>query len=105
MPYLIEHIDAIARQKQRDVLFVEFHPQDTDDDAPFSYLNYDYEHDARRQAFLDWLDEHSIGWNPSAPIADECGFESYLGQVYIDFPTDEDNHPIYCQLRNYLEHP
>lgn len=26
MPMLIEHIDAIARQKQRGVLYVEFHP-------------------------------------------------------------------------------
>ena len=25
MPMVIEHIDAIARQKQRDVLFVAFH--------------------------------------------------------------------------------
>jgi len=104
MPYLIDHIDAIARQKQRAVLFVEFHPQDTEDDSPLSYLNYDYEHDARRQAFMDWLDERSIGWCPCAPIADECGFESYLGQVYIDLRMDESD-PTYCELRDHLEHP
>lgn len=27
MPMLIEHIDAIARKKQRAVLFIAFHPE------------------------------------------------------------------------------
>ena len=32
MPMLIEHIDAIARKKQRDVLYVTFHPPKSDDE-------------------------------------------------------------------------
>lgn len=28
MPELIEHIDGIARKEGRDVLYLEFHPQD-----------------------------------------------------------------------------
>ena len=32
MPMLIEHIDAIVRKKQRDVLYVTFHPKKPDDD-------------------------------------------------------------------------
>jgi hypothetical protein len=106
MPYLIEHIDAIARQKQRDVLFVEFFPQAPGDDEDyfFSFLRYDPDEDNKRQALLNWLDEHNIGWFPCAPIADDCGFEQYRGQVYIDLPMDESD-PTYCKLRDHLEQP
>ena len=33
MPLLLEHIDAIARQKKRGVLYVEFHPLALDPEA------------------------------------------------------------------------
>lgn len=103
MPLLIEHIDAIARQKQRDVLYVEFHPQ-TEDLEEFDTEHYVWELDSRRQAFLSWLDQQAIAWRYCAPIASECGFESYQGQIYIDLAMD-DNDPLYCGLRDYLEHP
>lgn len=100
MPVLIEHIDAIARQKQRAVLYLEFHPQSAFADSSA----YDYEVDNKRQAFLDWLQQHGIGWQPSAPIASGCGFGAYLGQIYIDLPMDDDD-PLYCCLRDHLEYP
>jgi len=41
MPGLIEHIDAIARKKQRAVLYLEFHPE------PYrEWRNYSFEDDA-----------------------------------------------------------
>ncbi len=101
MPLLIQHIDAIGRQKQRAVLFIEFHPQSDDFDEQYSY---DYETDRERQVFIDWLQQHGIGWAPCAPVASETGFGPYLGQVYIDLAMD-DNDALYCQLRDYLEFP
>ena len=32
MPHLIKHIDKIAREKQRDVLFLEFNPKTNEND-------------------------------------------------------------------------
>lgn len=101
MPVLIEHIDAIARQKQRGVLSVDFRPT-TDDSEEF--FSYDYEDDERRQALLSWLDQHDIVWCCCAPFASEEGFEAYAGQIYIDLAMD-DNDPKYCQLRDHLEYP
>ncbi len=49
MPQLIEHIDAIARQKQRDVLFLRFNdPSDSED------WFYDWESSAtyRRKSWM-----------------------------------------------------
>lgn len=105
MPLLIENIDAIARKQQRAVLFVEFHPHFSSDDSdPEEYGEYDYQQDARRQALLDWLAQHAIAWRPCFPIASECGFESYRGQIYIDLAMDEAD-PQYCLLRDHLEYP
>ncbi|TAL46355.1 MAG: hypothetical protein EPN89_10505 [Methylovulum sp.] len=102
MPALIEYIDAIARKKQRDVLFVEFHPQDDDEDSCFP--RHDWEQNPKRQTFLHWLDGHAIAWCSCAAFASENGFESSMGRIYIDLPMDETD-PTYCKLRDYLEHP
>jgi hypothetical protein len=100
MPVIIEHIDAIARQKQRGVLYIDFRPT-TDDEELFSY---DYEDDERRQALLDWLDQQGIAWWRCAEVASEDGFEDYAGQIYIDLALDESD-PKYCLLRDHLEYP
>lgn len=107
MPMIIESIDAIARQQQRDVLFVEFHPlADEDKDCQYEYpdgRDYDYQFDSKRQAFLSWLNEHGIAWCCCLPVASEEGFEAYQGQVYfVDLAMDESN-PVYCRLKNHLE--
>ena len=99
MPQLIEHIDAIARQKQRAVLYLEFHPE------PFEeWQDYDYERDPMRVAVLAWLDEHAMRWQACGPFANVQMMAPYLGQVYIDIPNDE-SLPAYCTLRDYLEWP
>ena len=55
MPQLIEHIDAIGRKKQRDVLMLEFHPEWKlhigNDDGEESE-SYNYENDKVRDEIL-----------------------------------------------------
>ena len=64
MPELIEHIDAIARQKQRGVLFVTFDPNDAPDAVSAERHPYDYRTDALRLALLawHWLDTDGYAW-------------------------------------------
>jgi hypothetical protein len=99
MPAQIEHIDAIARRKERAVLYLEFHPR------PFEqWRRYQYEDDALRAAVLDWFDAHAVQWTGCGPFADPRVMAPYLGQVYIDVPYDE-SLSEYRELRDYLEHP
>lgn len=99
MPALIEHIDAIARRKQRAVLYLEFHPQ-----SYAQWRHYSYEDDATRTAILAWLDAQAVGWSSCGPYANPNLQVPYLGQIYLDVPYDE-RLPDYCALRDYLEHP
>ena len=99
MPQLIEHIDAIARQQGRDVLYIEFHPE-----APGERKGYDYARDPVRAAVLAWLDGHAVPWRECGPIADLRIMSPYRGQVYVDVPYDEAL-PAYRAVRDYLEHP
>lgn len=87
MPVLIEHIDAIARSKQRAALYLEF----------------DAGADAQRAQMLAWLDAQGMAWRECGPFCDGTGFQSYRGQVYIDVPYD-DSLPQYRTLRDHLEH-
>ena len=98
MPELIEHIDAISRMKQRDVLSIRFHTRDTDP------LEYDYQQDPIRQRIIRWLDERSIAWKPCGPVANENCMPSYCGSLYVDVPYDTTD-PRYELLRDYLENP
>lgn len=99
MPSLIEHIDAIARRKQRTVLYLEFHPQ------PYAeWRDYRFEHDVTRTAILEWLDVSGLPWTACGPFADPCVMAPYLGQVYLDVPYDE-SLSDYRALRDYLEYP
>jgi len=101
MPLLLEHIDAISRKKQRDVLFLTFHPKNW---SIFDEEIYDYQKDKRRKKVLKWFDKHGIPWQMCGPQASENGFSSYLGEIYIDVPYDENN-PQYQRIIKYLENP
>lgn len=101
---LIEHIDAIARQKQRDVLYLCFYPllKGPDDD---SWRLYDFRQDVRRTEVIKWFEDHGIAWQLCGPVASEHGFAGpYLGDIYIDVPFDE-NDPQYQLVRDYIENP
>ena len=99
MPALIQHIDAIARRKGRDALYLEFHPH-----GRAQWRDYRYDEDPVRTAVLAWLDRHRVAWQACGPIADPRRMLPYLGQVYLDVPFDEAL-PEYRLLRDYLENP
>ena len=106
MPMLIEHIDAIARQKQRDALYIKFVPENCAiDDGIDTWLEHDYRNQPRRAEVLSWFDAHNIPWQICGLVANENIIECpYFGDVYIDIPFDE-NDPQYQIVRDYLENP
>jgi len=108
MTRILKTLDQIAREKQRNVLFVTFHKEDInifDDEGDDEIdLDDDYEQCDKRKAFIQLLDENHISFQ-------ECfGFEpgvmsmSYLGQIYLDVPFDESN-PQYQLINQYVENP
>lgn len=97
MPGLLEHIDAIARKLQRDVLYLAFIRAD----PPFSG---DYEELDSRKCILQWFDDESIPWRECGPVANENVMRSYAGEVYIDVPYDEAD-PTYQKVQAFLEFP
>ena len=107
MPQLLEHIDAIARQKQRGVLYVEFHPLALDPKAGESLSEQDvwaWKTMPIRQKIIDWLDAQGIGWQRCGHFADVGLMMGYRGQIYIDLPFDE-SLPAFQVVQNFLELP
>lgn len=106
MPMIVQHIDAIAPQKWRGVLLVEFHSAgEADDDDLFpDALVRDWQTLPVRQQIIDWLEAHGIGWSPYGHFADESLMMSYRGQIEIDLPFDRDL-PAYKALEAFLENP
>lgn len=93
MPLLVQHIDAIAREKNRDVLFLHFE----------NYLEDQELDDNARDRVLAWLDKNNIAYVPCMGIEhDSVILSSYLGDVYLDVPFDEDD-PTYQVLHQHLE--
>ena len=103
MPMLIEHIDAIARQKGRDVLFLDF-PTELGEDI-FDAFDVDWKNIPIRQQIITWLEQNKIGWSHCGYFADENSMGGgYQGRVYIDVPFDPKD-PVYQKLSDYLETP
>jgi hypothetical protein len=96
VPQLIEHIDAIARQAGRTVLYVQFH-EDLRERLDWAALDV-------RRAIIDWLSTNAIAWRECGHVGSTTFFGRYLGQIYIDVPYDE-NDPAYQKLRDFLEKP
>ena len=66
MPQLIEHIDAIARKKQRDVLFIRFSdPFDLGNDWDEPTNTWDWRSSTVRQTVTSWTSARLTG----APVA------------------------------------
>ena len=109
MPQRIEHIDAIARKKQRGVLIITFHAKNAKNKfCPWldfsSAKRHKWESDKRRDALCKWLTEQHIDWQPCGSVANENSMVSYHGEIYLDVPYDENN-PLYMLVRDYLENP
>jgi agmatine/peptidylarginine deiminase len=98
MPMLLKHIDAIAREKQRDVLFLSFPP------AEQRANRTPYEQIESRKQIIAWLDAHQVKWLMCGDVANENVMRSYAGQIYIDARYDP-NDPSYQALQEFLEYP
>ncbi len=96
MPRILKHVDQIAREKNRDVLYVAFDNE--------IYDGYDYKEWVSRRQLVQWLENHQISYIECSHVASENYMESYRGEIYIDVPYDENN-PTYIQVRDYLENP
>ena len=106
MPMIVEHIDAIARRKQRGVLFIEFHrPGKAAEGEVFSdVLVRDWNTLPVRQEIIDWLEAQGIGWSPCGHFANESLMMDYRGQIYFDIPFDS-GLPAFSDLVAFLESP
>lgn len=82
----IPHIDAIAREKNRDVLFLHFE----DADSPINEI------------VLAWLEDHEIAYTDCLGLEEESLNDHELQHTYIDLAVDEDD-ALYRELCEYLE--
>lgn len=89
---LLQHIDAIAREKNRDVLFVHFE----------DYVHSDQDTNSARQQFIGWLEQQNIRYMPCLGIEPSVRSEVYSGGLYLDVPFDL-QHKAYQKLSEYLE--
>ena len=91
------HIDQIARQKQRDVLIIEFH------NAEIGF-KLDYTLNAARKKIIEWFTANDIPHCECGGYASETLLESYRGQIYIDIPYDKTD-AMFQKVESFLEHP
>ena len=107
MPQIVEHIDKIARDIGRDVLFLEFHPLPKEGEGFFPSELFDYKNCKERKQVIKWLEENNIKFTPCFNMAERGGvliYGAYQGGLYVDLPYDESNSE-YMNVQNYLENP
>lgn len=110
MPAMIKHIDQIAREKGRDVVFASFEDDSsTKNEARLRYtapnhFNDNWSEDFNRAMMIAWLKEAGIQYEEVSHYASENGWQAYAGNIYIDVPFD-DNDPQYRQLIEQWETP
>lgn len=92
MPQQLQHIDQIARDKNRDVLFLHFEHYQEDEAGD----------DPIREIVITWLEDHDIQFVPCMGLEQESLVDVYSGDLYIDLAVDEED-PIYQALCEYLE--
>ncbi|HQQ63730.1 MAG TPA: hypothetical protein PLF22_09165 [Pseudomonadales bacterium] len=97
---LIDHIDKIAREKKRDVIYIAFQEDPFSDPDEFDPAE-DYPASEVRENLLHWFKDNGITVMPCRPFAVEGDMESYQGQLYIDVPFDRQD-PDYVKLEKYL---
>ena len=95
MAIIVEHIDKIAREKQRDVLFVAFEGE--------KFKHRRYQTYKERDEFIEYLQNNYINYDVCDYAArDDVWWDGYRGQLYIDVPFDKENEQ-YRLLERYLE--
>lgn len=99
---LIDYIDKIARDKQRDVLYVDFYEVMMGYPADYQLIK-NYETCEARQRLIQWCEDHGITAYPCGPVArGKEDYRSYRGQLYIDVPFDKTDSD-YQKVENLLE--
>jgi hypothetical protein len=92
MPRFVKTIDQIARETQRDVLwirFLDFHHRDGRVDGPPDKSEWDT---PVRRRVLEVLEANGIAWMPCLPWLDDGWLAySYEGDVYVNVPRADDN--------------
>lgn len=79
----IKTIDQIAREKQRDVLFIQVKPN------PLKSFEH-YRNYKPWQEIKSWLEENEIPHEICGPFfEDQIVIEGYCGDIYIDLPDDD----------------
>lgn len=97
MPMLLKHIDAIAREKQRDVLYLSFPAaEQRESRTPYEQLD-------SRKRIIEWFDAHQVKWLMCGDVANENVMRSDAGQIYIDVPYDT-NDSAYQAVQEFLEY-
>ena len=110
MPISIKHIDAIAREKARDVLYIEFCEKcstaghDGESGERSNYSLWDWRTSDARKEVIKWLDSRGISWMPCGEFANTSVMNCYRGQIYVDLPHDCEL-AEYKALKTYLELP
>lgn len=103
MTLRIRHIEAIARQEGRDVVFLEFYANVINQRA-FLVSEHHWEALPIRIQIIEWLDNQKISWDFCALGDPEDEDFNYFGAIYIKVPYDETNSD-YQKLKNYFEYP
>jgi len=103
MPMIIDPIDAIARKKQRTVLYVTFVP--LNDKGYFDAEGFDWENCETRKRVINWLESNNISYRfCQLFLEDGVLVCPYLGHIYLDVPFHREN-AEYKKLENYFENP
>lgn len=112
MPYVIEPIEHIAREKKRGVLYITFNPVYSPDNWVDGKLIYDYlesrwywDECPKRNELIMWLDSNGYTWV-------ECDVSSYKspsyltyeGSIYVDIAYELSD-PKYMKLQEHMERP
>lgn len=97
MPQQLEHIDAIARKLNRDVLYLEFLKAQRPHHVDYRSLE-------SRSCIMQWLDREGIEWRECGQVASETVMRSYAGEIFIDVLFNEAD-DRYRKVQAFLEYP
>lgn len=99
MPRKLQFIDAIAREKKRDVLYITFSNM-----PDGKKVLTDWEENNSRKIIIEWLDANDYVWTPCGGEANIYTMIGYRGSIYIDVPFKTED-PAYRILETFLEYP
>ncbi len=90
----LEHIDAISRRIERDVIWISFQSRIRSQKP--------WEDNPIWMKITKWLDDHNIKWERCFDIADECSIPAYNGQIYVNLAYEAES-PLFKELDGFLE--